>query len=59
KDSKLTIQDTKDNKSLIRANFYRPLCAYLNPRNIFESGAKRHFQKYFCTTLQPIEAVVW
>ncbi|MFN6167344.1 MAG: hypothetical protein ACK474_12970, partial [Pseudanabaena sp.] len=26
------------------------LCAYLKLRNIFESGAKRRFQKYFCTT---------
>jgi len=26
------------------------LCAYWKPRNIFESGAKRHFQKCFCTT---------
>jgi len=26
------------------------LCAYLKPKNIFESGASSHFQKYFCTT---------
>jgi hypothetical protein len=26
------------------------LCAYLKPRNIFENGASRRFQKYFCTT---------
>ncbi len=26
------------------------LCAYLKPRNIFESATKRHFQKYFCLT---------
>ncbi|MFM7887117.1 MAG: hypothetical protein ACKPCM_10590, partial [Pseudanabaena sp.] len=26
------------------------LCAYSKPINIFESGAKRHFQKYLCTT---------
>jgi hypothetical protein len=26
------------------------LCAYSKPRNIFESGALRHFQKYFFTT---------
>jgi len=29
---------------------YTALCAYLKPRNILESGAKRRFPKYFCTT---------
>ncbi len=29
---------------------FTALCAYSKPRNIFESAALRHFQKYFCTT---------
>ncbi|WP_126388325.1 hypothetical protein [Pseudanabaena sp. ABRG5-3] len=31
-------------------NMLTALCAYLKPRKIFESGAKRRFQKFFCTT---------
>ncbi len=30
-------------------NLYTALCAYLKPRNIFESTTKQRFQKYFCT----------